>query len=59
MLYRACLSRYVLAFLIAYKLAQACATSLLSGDIPKAYQHAFNFAQVWECLLNTVGRTNR
>lgn len=54
-----CLIRFLSALRLAIRLAQASVTAWLIGDIPSAYAHAHNFAQVWEMLLQAVGRTNR
>lgn len=54
----ACLIRYLSALRLAMHLAQACVTAWLIGDFQNAYMHGHNFSQIWEMLLNAVGRTN-
>lgn len=50
-----CLRRYLFAWLIAFKVAQATVTAWLAGDIPTAYMNAFRFVQLYRGL-NPWGR---
>jgi hypothetical protein len=50
-----CLRKYLIAWLIAFKIAQATVTAWLAGDIPTAYQNAARFSYFWY-QLTSIGR---
>jgi len=50
-----CLRRYLIAWLIAFKIAQATVTAWLAGDIETAYVNAARFSYLWY-RLTSIGR---
>lgn len=52
-----CLRRYLIGWLIAFRIAQATVTAWLTGDVPTAYKYALRFVQLYHGLNPWEGPT--